>query len=97
MMPSYVVVLAKIKNAEKLAEYSKAAGPIVAKYEGKFVTRAPIVESLTQNSDFERFVLIEFPNPDIPRVWYNSPEYQALIPLREEGAEMIFSLAVVPD
>jgi uncharacterized protein (DUF1330 family) len=96
-MPAYVVVLAKIRNPEKLAEYSKAAGPIVEKYEGKFVTRAPIVESLTRNSDFERFVLIEFPNRDIPRAWYNSPEYQALISLRDEGAEMIFSLAVVPD
>lgn len=97
-MPScYVVVLAKIKNPEKLAEYSKAASPIVAKYEGKFVTRAPIVESLTQNSDFDRFVMIEFPNPDIPRTWYQSPEYQALIPLREEGAEMIFSLVINPD
>lgn len=93
-MPAYVVVLARIKNAEKLAEYSKAAAPIVASYEGKFVTRAPIVESLSKNSDYERYVLIEFPNPDTPRVWYNSPEYQALIPLREEGAEMIFSLVV---
>jgi uncharacterized protein (DUF1330 family) len=96
-MPAYVVVLIKIKNPEKMAEYAKAAAPIVAKYQGKFVTRAPIVESLTKNSDFERFVLIEFPNPDIPRVWYNSPEYQALIPLRDEGAEMIFSLAVTAD
>jgi uncharacterized protein (DUF1330 family) len=96
-MPAYVVVLAKIKNPEKLAEYSKAAGPIVAKYEGKFVTRAPIVESLTKNADYERFVLIEFPNPDLPRIWYNSPEYQALIPLRDEGADMVFSLAVTAD
>ncbi len=96
-MPAYIVVLAKIRNPEKLAEYSKGAGPIVAKYQGKFITRAPIVESLTKNSDFERFVLIEFPNPDIARTWYNSPEYQALIPLRDEGAEMAFSLAVVPE
>jgi uncharacterized protein (DUF1330 family) len=96
-MPSYVVVLARIKNPDKIAEYSKAAGPIVAKYEGKFITRAPIVESLTQNADYERFVLIEFPNPDIARTWYNSTEYQALIPLRNEGADMVFSLAVAAD
>jgi uncharacterized protein (DUF1330 family) len=93
-MPAFVVVLAKIKNPEKLAEYSKAAGPIVAQYGGKFTTRAPIVESLTKNAEFNRFVMIEFPNPDAPRTWYNSPEYQALIPLRDEGAEMIFSLVV---
>jgi uncharacterized protein (DUF1330 family) len=66
-------VLAKIKNSEKLAEYSHAAGLISAQYGGKFTTRAPIIESQTQNAEFDRFVMIEFPNLDAPLTWYNSP------------------------
>jgi uncharacterized protein (DUF1330 family) len=91
-MPTYVAVNAKIKDAEKLAEYSKSAGPIVAEFGGKFVTRGAVVGSLTKNADFDRFVLIEFPDAATARNWYASPEYSALIPLREQGADMIFSL-----
>ena len=48
-------------------------------------------------SDFERVIILKFPDADVARNWYNCEEYQALIPLREEGANMLFTLIEAPD
>lgn len=92
-MTAHVVVYAKIKDPEKLAAYSKAAGATVAEHGGTFIMRAPVLETLTGVGDFDRFVLIEFPDPGSARDWYNSAAYQALIPNRDEAADMLFTLA----
>ena len=92
-MTAYVAVHAKIKDPEKLAVYAKGAGATVAEHGGKFIVRAPILETLTGAGDFDRFVLIEFPDADSARAWYQSAAYQALIPNRNEGADMLFSLS----
>jgi uncharacterized protein (DUF1330 family) len=34
-------------------------------------------------------VVIRFPDADAVNGWFNSPAYQALIPLREQAAEMV--------
>ena len=34
-----------------------------------------------------RTVILEFDSPDAARAWYNSPEYQAAIPLRQAVAD----------
>ncbi len=92
-MVAYVVVQAKVKDAEKLKAYSAAAGPTVAAHGGTFTVRAAVLENLTGDADFNGFVLIEFPDADAVRTWYHSDEYQALIPLRDEACDMVFTLA----
>lgn len=32
-------------------------------------------------------VVLQFPDAEAAKAWYNSPEYQAAIPLRQQGAE----------
>ena len=34
-----------------------------------------------------------FPDGAALRAWYNSPDYQALVPLRDEAADMVFIAA----
>lgn len=92
-MTAYVAVHAKIKDQEKLGVYAKAAGQTLAAHGGKFTTRAPILETLAGDARYDVFVLIEFPDADAARTWYQSAEYQALIPNRDEAADMLFSLA----
>ena len=92
-MTAYVVVHAKVKNPEKLATYAKAAGDTIADHGGKFTVRATIVGFMTGDADYDRMVLIEFPDVDTVRTWYESTAYQALIPIRDEAADMLFTLA----
>ena len=95
-MVAYVVVHAKVKNPDKLAEYANAAGDTVAAHGGTISARAAILETLTGEADFDRFVLLEFPDADTARGWYQSADYQALIPNRDEAADMLFTLAEMP-
>ncbi len=92
-MPAYVVAYGKIKDPEKVAKYAEAAGPTVGQYGGKNVMRAEILETLTGSGDYDRMIMLEFPDADAARTWYNSPEYQAQRATRDEGADMFFVLA----
>jgi uncharacterized protein (DUF1330 family) len=92
-MTAYVVVHAKIKDPDKLAVYSSAAGETIAAHGGKFVVRAPVLETLIGEGDYNRFVLIEFADAAAARNWYASEAYQALITNRDEAADMFFTLA----
>lgn len=95
-MVAYVVVHANIKNPEKFAEYGKAAGPIVVAHGGAFSLRALVHETLDGDGVYNRFAVIEFPDIEAARTWFHSPKYQALIPLRNEGADVLFTLAEPP-
>ena len=88
-MSAYVVVHATVKNAEKLAEYSAAAGPTVASFGGEFLSRGAS-EVLSGNSPHGVLVVIKFDSRATAKAWYNSPEYQAAIPARNEGMDSVF-------
>jgi len=91
-MPAHVAVTIRVKDRDKLSEYASKAPDTVAAHGGKFMMRAPVTEVLSGNAHYNVFALILFPDADTARTWYNSREYQDLIPVREEGAEMIFTL-----
>lgn len=43
--------------------------------------------------DHPRTVVLEFPSREVFRTWYDSPEYQAILPLRLESAPGTLLLA----
>lgn len=95
-MTAHVAVTIKVKDREKLGEYASKAPDTVAAHGGKFLIRGPVSEVLSGNAEYNVFALIEFPDADTVRAWYGSTEYQALIPTREAGADMIFTLVETP-
>ena len=90
-MTAYVVVHATVKNAEKLAEYSAAAGPTVASFGGEFLCRGAS-EVLSGNNAHGVMVVLKFADRATAKAWYNSPAYQAAIPARTEGMDSVFIL-----
>ena len=92
-MAAYVIAQVKLKNPEKFAAYGKAAGPTIAEHGGELIIRAPKLEVLAGQADFDRCVVIKFPDPESARAWYQSEAYQAAIPLRDAGADVVFTLA----
>ena len=91
-MSVYILVQATVKDSEKLAAYSQEAVPTITKHQGELLLRAPVLEVMAGESDYERVIILKFPDADTARNWYNCEEYQALIPLRDEGASMLFTL-----
>ena len=91
-MPAYVVVQGTVKDQGKLQEYGGAAGPTVAKHGGKPICRGPS-EVLSRENPHKLMVVLEFPSKEAARAWYNSSEYQAIVPTREEALDSTFTLA----
>lgn len=91
-MAALVIVHVRPKVAEKLAEYSIAAGPTVAAFGGEFINRGKLAEVLAGNDTPHSLGIIRFPDLETAKNWYASSEYQAIIPLREEAAEMSFNI-----
>ena len=90
-MSAFVVVQGTVTDPDKMQEYGAAAGPIVAAHGGELMARGPI-EVLSGSSDHKISVVIRFPDAAKARAWYESAEYQALIPIRESALNSVFTL-----
>ncbi|MGR8919805.1 MAG: DUF1330 domain-containing protein [Gammaproteobacteria bacterium] len=90
-MSAYVVVHATVKDQEKFQEYGAAAGPIVESHGGKVVCRGPST-ALAGDDPHALMVILEFPDRAAAEQWYNSAEYQAVIPTRDAGLDSVFVL-----
>jgi uncharacterized protein (DUF1330 family) len=90
-MSAYIIVGLTPKDTDKLQQYGASVPPILAKYSGEILKKGP-VEKL--QGDFAHIiqVVIAFPNREKALGWYNSAEYQALIPVRDQGMDSEFQL-----
>ncbi|HVZ96032.1 MAG TPA: DUF1330 domain-containing protein [Chitinophagaceae bacterium] len=92
-MPAYVVVDVQINNPVVYEEYKKLTPASVAAYDGKFIVRGGKTETLEGNWQPGRFVVLEFPNADRAREWWNSSEYAKAKALRQSAANTQMILA----
>ena len=85
-MSVYMIIDSKVKDGGKYRQYIDQVSSIVIKYGGRYHVRGGEIKSLGTWKP-ERIILIEFPTEDHIQRWLASPEYIAIAPLREEGAE----------
>ena len=90
-MTALIIIDLTIINKDKLAMYSAEAAKTLITYDGEFLAKGPIA-LLHGESAFTTKAIIQFPTKDKALNWYNSTEYQAIIPLREEGMISQFHL-----
>ena len=92
-MPAYMIGRVDVTDLEKWKEYAAAAGPATDKFGGKYIVRGGAAEGLENYEDEgKRLVVVEFPDMDAARNWYNSPEYQAAKAKREGAGYARFTL-----
>lgn len=87
-MTAFFVASVEILNPEKFREYSKKAGETFVTYGGEVVMRGLKTGVLVGAVDHNAVGIIKFSNKDTLLTWYNSDEYQTLVPLREEACKM---------
>jgi uncharacterized protein (DUF1330 family) len=73
-----------VHDVEKYAEYGAKVPATVVQYGGRILT-ANDIHVKEGSPAFPRTVMGEFPDIEKARAWYESPEYQALIPLRQQS------------
>ena len=90
-MSGYVVVNLSVIDSEKMAEYSAVAGPSIKKYGGEVLFKGKS-EALSGTLEYDMLVIVKFDSVDKAREWYNSDDYQAIIPTRNMAMKSVFSI-----
>ena len=81
-MPVYVVAQGRIENRKMLDEYVAKALPTIQAGSGRVVAFDESPEVVEGEVEYPRTVILEFASHDAFRAWYDSPDYQAILPLR---------------
>ena len=89
-MSAYVVGHITVKDEEGFGNYAEQGLAIVASVGGEVAASGQLVKVLTGAHDRRMFVLLKFPDQAAVEKWYYSDGYQALIPGRNEAADITF-------
>ena len=81
-MPAYFVVEIEITDMAAMAPYREAVGATLTQYGGRFLARGGNVELIEGSPEPKRVVRLEFSDTAAFKRWYNSPEYQKILPNR---------------
>ncbi|MFK5986835.1 MAG: DUF1330 domain-containing protein [Pseudomonadota bacterium] len=88
MNPAYLIGNITIKDSEKWSEYRDKIPATLVTWGGKLVFRGKKVDTLGGEHKHIDNVIIQFPDIDALNNWFNSPEYQQLIPIRKLAADV---------
>jgi uncharacterized protein (DUF1330 family) len=87
-MPAYVVIETDISDPEQYERYKAASPEAVASGGGRFVVRGGELAVLEGDWNPSRLVVLELPDLDAVKRWYDSPEYVEARKLREGAAAL---------
>jgi len=86
--PAYVIGHITVKDAEKWAEYRRNVPATLAPWGAELMLRGELAQVLCGTHHYQDTVVIRFPDLAALQGWYASAAYQALIPLREQAADV---------
>lgn len=89
-MSHYLIVRVKVNDPQGYAGYTALTPGIVAAYGGRFLARCPSPITLEGQQEDRRVVVVEFPDEEHARAFYDSAEYQAAKAIREPVSEAQF-------
>jgi uncharacterized protein (DUF1330 family) len=86
-MSAFLVVDTDLTDPAHYELYKQQARPIAEQYGGQYLARGGAMDFLeTDLWQPHRMVLIRFDSADQARRFYNSPEYQAVLPIGRQAA-----------
>jgi uncharacterized protein (DUF1330 family) len=92
-MPAYVIVEADVHDPEQYARYQAVSPDAVHSGGGRFVVRGGELAVLEGDWSPSRLVVLEFPDLEAAKRWYDSPQYEEA-KRRREGAANLRMVAV---
>ncbi|NBE54554.1 DUF1330 domain-containing protein [Streptomyces boluensis] len=82
-MPAYVIVNVDVLDEEAGLAYAAVAQKSILDHGGRYLVAGPTPEPVEGTWDSSRLVVLEFPDMDRIREWYDSPEYRRAREIRE--------------
>lgn len=90
-MAAYVIGRIAIRDAQKWAAYRSQVPATLKPWDAEVVFRGKPFAVFSGADDHSDVVVIRFADAKAVREWFLSPAYQALIPLREQAAEVVLT------
>mgnify|MGYP006337478189 FL=1 len=87
-MPAYVLVDCEVTDPVRYENYKKLAPSAIAKYGGRYLVRGGATTLLEGDWRPNRIVVLEFPDADVARRFFDSAEYRAARAERAGAANM---------
>ena len=84
--PAYVMAELQVKDVETFKQYLAALPGTLAPYKVRTLARSNPVALDASTPPAGSFVILAFNSMDDVKAWWNSPAYQAIIPLREKSS-----------
>ena len=82
MPKGYLIAELEVTNMVGYEEYRRQVPATIAAYGGRYVVRVGEAKLMEGIGGPGRMVVLEFDSPEKALAWYNSPEYQAILPHR---------------
>jgi uncharacterized protein (DUF1330 family) len=90
-MSAYLVGTIRVTDPAAWQRYVERVGATFPPHGGSVLFRGAKAMHLAREAHGERIVVAEFADLAALRRWHDSPEYQALVALREAGAEVVLT------
>ena len=85
-MAAYMIARINVTDWDRYNEYIKVTPGIIAKYEGRFIVRGGEMVTLEGPEEKWRIVVVEFPDLQKAKDFYNSADYADAKKIREGAA-----------
>ncbi len=95
-MSAFFIATVTVKDAEKFQKYAAKSKATFDLFDAEILARGKHQGALAGNADHQAAAIVKFKDMDTLDKWYLSDEYQTLIPLRDQAADMTISKYAVP-
>ena len=92
-MKGYLIANVDVRDADAYENYRSRTGAIVERHGGRFLVRGGPIEVLEGDPRLHRLVIIEVPSVEAAHAFYDSPEYQEIIPFRTSTSDGALCIA----
>ncbi len=93
-MAAYVIVGVDVDDPDAYSTYARDVPATLEPFAGRFLVRGGDWSLLEGEWPSSRIVVLEFPSVEQATAWHESPQYQAILPIRKQNAKTHFMVAV---
>lgn len=90
---AYLVAQITIRDPEGYEAYRSRTRAVIESFGGRFLVRGGKLHQLEGQADFARLAIIEFPSLDAAQDFYQSADYQQLVPHRTRNSDGMLLIA----
>lgn len=85
-MPAYFIARIEVTDPDDYATYASQTPGLAERFGGRYIVKGGPMTQL-EGTGPARHVVVEFPDRASAEAWYNSPEYQAILPIAQRAGQ----------